>query len=645
MRPGRRAMLLMSLILAPLAPAGAAWQKASSRHFVIYSDDKPERLHEFADRLERFDAAVRRVRAMDDPEPGDNNRVTIFVLPSPAAVAKLLHGREPNAYGFYTPRASGSLAFVPRVTGGDSRFALDPDTVLFHEYAHHLMFQDVDQAYPPWFIEGFAEFMSTARIERDGGVGLGLPAMHRARSLALLGRPSLAAILNLGAKPDEEVREQVYARGWLLTHYLTFEPKRKGQLADYLARFGRGTPALEAAQAAFGDLKQLDRELDFYRDSRTLKYLKINAGVLKVAPVSVAALSPGAAAVMPVYLRLRHGIGKAERPAAAARIRSIEASYRGDELVEQALAEVELDAGNDAAAALAADRAIAADPRCARALTLKGRALLHGAKGDPAAIGAARKVLLAANKLDTEDPEPLLLFYQSYRAAGQRPTDNALAALHYAARLAPQDGRLRMESGIQFWRAGKLGEARAELMPVAYNPHGGALAVLARQSIASLDQRQPPPETAPVDESGDDQASIDRAAVDIAGGRIAADQIIGARRGADGAADMGGAAPQDLGVVADARPVAGPADRREDARAEPAALGQPAADHLLGREGAASAHPQIFALTGAPGAWRMAPATGPSQLGGVAGGGGGERGIPLHRSDPGGGAGRVLLGQ
>jgi hypothetical protein len=49
-----------------------------------------------------------------------------------------------------------------------------------------------------------------------------------------------------------------------------------------------------------------------------------------------------------------------------------------------------------------------------------------------------RPYLIAANKLDTEDPEPLYEFYRTFLSEGSADR-NALAALHYASDLAPQD--------------------------------------------------------------------------------------------------------------------------------------------------------------------------------------------------------------
>jgi predicted Zn-dependent protease len=69
---------------------------------------------------------------------------------------------------------------------------------------------------------------------------------------------------------------------------------------------------------------------------------------------------------------------------------------------------------------------------------------------------------------------------------GVRPTSNAIAALHYASDLAPQDKGLRMNSAVAYLRDGKLAEAKRALTPVAYDPHGGSLADVARAMIGRI---------------------------------------------------------------------------------------------------------------------------------------------------------------
>jgi hypothetical protein len=80
-----------------------------------------------------------------------------------------------------------------------------------------------------------------------------------------------------------------------------------------------------------------------------------------------------------------------------------------------------------------------------------------------------------------------MLFHEAQIRDTGRPTANAIAALHYASDLAPQDLGLRAQSAFQYLRDGKLAEARKALAPVAFDPHGGNYARMARDAIDRID--------------------------------------------------------------------------------------------------------------------------------------------------------------
>ncbi len=44
------------------------------------------------------------------------------------------------------------------------------------------MMQQLDQPYPEWYVEGFAEFLSVPEFEKDGSIGIGAP-QHRGWAL------------------------------------------------------------------------------------------------------------------------------------------------------------------------------------------------------------------------------------------------------------------------------------------------------------------------------------------------------------------------------------------------------------------------------------------------------------------------------
>lgn len=497
-----------AVALAASAPADATWYRASSEHFLIYSEQKPKALREFAEDLEKFDGAVRFLRGMEDQPPGLGNRITIFTLRNAGEVQRLIGDKSGFIQGFYKGSAAGSVAYVTRGDGpnGDRRKptgsnltiesvtrGMDGETILLHEYSHHLMMQDLAVPYPEWLVEGFAEFMSTAQFEKDGTVGIGLPAAHRCYGLLNGQMLSLETLLaGKYGRITEEQYESVYGRGWLLTHYLTFEPSRKGQLHAYLLALAKGADPLNAARDSFGDLKKLERDLDAYLRRSTMQYLKVSGAAVNFAPIQISEVSAGGAAVMPLLAEISNGLAGSAAEAMAQKVAAVERLYPGDGLVESTLAQAELQAKHFDAAEAAADRAIKANPRDTDAIVMKGRAIEErAARAEPKSrhdlFEQARTAFIAANKIDSEDPEPLMEFYEAFAREGLPPTDNAIAALHYASDLAPQDLGLRMTSAFAYLQEKKEREARQALVPIAYDPHGGNFAKIARGMIDRID--------------------------------------------------------------------------------------------------------------------------------------------------------------
>ena len=485
----RKALLVCACLIPGVARA--EWQEASSRHFVLYSNDKPERVRAFTTKLERFDKALRVQRKMPDVPVSPETRLTVFVVDDTDDVQKLVNGQG-NVAGFYAPRAH-PVAFVPRRSGSDTT-DLNAQQILLHEYTHHLMLSNwTNIAFPAWFVEGFAEFNATAIFRDDGGIMLGAAPQYRAFGVFNSNLLPLSRVLrpNPGTLSDSQT-DVLYGRGWLLTHYLTFEPSRIGQLSAYLTAINAGKPLAEA-ERAFVDVAKLDHALDKYAGLPRLPAHTMTGAALAVGEIAVRPLTPAEAAVMPVRIRSAAGVDRKRAKPIAVLARKLAAPYPNDAAAQNALAEAEYDAGDYAAAEAAADRALAADPKSMHAMLYKGMALSAAAqlakKTDAATWNAVRRWYLAANKVDAEDPLPLTLFYESFGDAGQAPTKNADAGLLYAYALAPYDLGLRMQAGRVYMQQGNAVEARRAIVPLAYSAHGGG--DIPQQVITALDQKGP----------------------------------------------------------------------------------------------------------------------------------------------------------
>jgi tetratricopeptide (TPR) repeat protein len=488
-----RRLLLAGTALMAATAAHAEWYEASSKHFVVYADDRPERIKAYTEKLERFDKAMKVMRGVPEDRRGPAARVTVFQLRDIGEIQKL-YGEAGSVAGFYDSRASGSVAFVPRESGGNGApWAIKADRVLLHEYAHHFMYADWPSAiFPRWFSEGFAEYNSTAIFNADGSVTFGAPPTDRAWGVADINTMPLDRMLDptLG-KLDGHETYALYSRGWALTHYLTQDAERRKQLADYIGAINAGK-SLEEAEKPFGNLKALDFKLVSYVKQPRFASQVVPADRLSIGAVTLRRMGPGETATMPILIRSQRGVTPETAPRVAKEARAAAASFPNDPAAQNVLAEAEFDAKHYAEAGAAADRALAVDPKSVHAMLYKGMALQAIAEAaktsDPQQWQAVRRWYIAANRASVEDPQPLILYYRSFSAAGQQPPTAAQQGMLYAAALAPFDLSLKIDVARIDLLQDKPQEARKALEPLAFSPHGGENATKVREILGTIDK-------------------------------------------------------------------------------------------------------------------------------------------------------------
>jgi tetratricopeptide (TPR) repeat protein len=491
---------ILAFVLALLfvtSTARAEWHEASSDHFLIYADQKELQVRNFAERLERYHSAMQYLLKREGRIPSPSNRVTVYVVNNQDQVRKLFGGDNRYIAGFYVPRAGGTFAIVPRIESGASEFDLSGERVLLHEYAHHVMHGSSAYSYPLWFSEGFAEFYAAAGFEKDGGVGLGRPANHRAAELFLANNVPIEQLLDTDAywakKAKNKGYDEFYGRSWLLFHYLTFSSNRKGQMDQYLSAIGQGKPELAAAKSAFGDLKELDKELDRYLKQKKMSYFNLKPSLLKTGDIRLRMLDKGEAAVMPVRIRSKRGVDADGAAKLLPEARAVAAKFPNSAPVLSALAEAEHDAGNDDAAIKAADAAVGIDPANVNALLQKGYAMARkaeDAKDGKKAWAAVRAQFLKVNKIENDHPIPLIRYFESYGQNGDEPTDNALKGLVWALELAPFDKGLRFNVAQALINKGEYDDAIVTLKPIANDSHNEEMGKVVQALIAAAEEKK-----------------------------------------------------------------------------------------------------------------------------------------------------------
>lgn len=480
----KRGLLVAAAALAMLAPgaAQAKWYKVTSPHFTVYADGEPADLKAYIAKLERYDSAMHVLYEVPSQPPSSSSRVTVFVVRDASKTTGI-----GGILGVYMPRPGGPVAFASKYGEGTIRGIsrlgssyesepLTPQEVLFHEYAHHFMFTSwPDIPFPGWLTEGFAEYNGTAIINDDGSVSIGAPPNYRAFGVTTHVM-SIEDLLESDSRKwfrGDEI-QAIYGRGWLIVHYLLSKPGGKRQLDTFLGALAKGTDPVKAATAAFGDLGKFNQALNDHSHGRIMGFT-IKASALKVGKIELRPLTDAESAMMPSLLASKAGVDEHEASEVARRAERAAKPYPNDPAAQNELAEAEFDAKHYEAADAAAARALAADPKSLHALVYRGKAEMEMAKRDkvtdPRKWDTIRQWFIKANHIDSENAEPLQLFYQGYVDAGERPTKSAQAGLLYAEVLAPYDPDLRLTAATVLLDQGKLPEARRMLQSVAVNPH------------------------------------------------------------------------------------------------------------------------------------------------------------------------------
>jgi hypothetical protein len=480
-----RMALALLLVLVP-ATARAEWWRAETDHFVIYSQDKKASTQQFAVELERFDNALRMLQNLPTrpPKPLSRaNKLTIFRTGTERDMAYLYGAPGSGVAGFYFARAGAPLAFTPVRSEGrdarsvegrdeDQRAELDPRTILQHEYVHHFMLQTFSATYPDWYVEAFAELYGTLVLEADGGFRVGSPPQHRADLIYGLPDIPLTKLFDQNAKRDEIDHVQFYGYGWLLAHYLSFEPKRKGQLRSYLKALHDGQDGLTAARAAFGDLGQLAKEVRAYKTGNFPGFA-VKPNNYTPPAVDLRPLAEADAAVMTEYMRTRRGVSRKQARDVAGDIEAKARRYPASLFVQLAATEAFLDARRLDEADATADRALAIDPNSTDALVFKGMiAMERGKAGDKSGFAAARAPLIKAARLDQQDPRPFILYYETFRRAGEAAPEAAVVGLEQIFAEAAFDPDYRLILARQLLIEGKGADAQIVLAPIVYRFHG-----------------------------------------------------------------------------------------------------------------------------------------------------------------------------
>lgn len=465
--------LLKGMALAgalALAPGGAKaeWLQAKSQHFTIYSEGSEAKLRDFAQKLEKFDALLRRVTEIDDPEIG--SPVHVYLVANEAKVRQLARNR--NAAGYYDTSDRFAYAVLPR-SARNGEYDLGAEEILFHEYTHHFMLHHFPAAYPAWYVEGFAEFFSEIKFRQDGMILFGNIPRYRAPGL-VLGTPyPLEKLLARNTQGLGVIDgDRYYGTAWLLTHFYQYGASRREEISRYLKDVARGVPDMNLDSYFKGGVRGLDKDLYSYM-KKGLRSSGVDSKDMKIGAITVSAVEGVRGALIEDELRMFRSVRTEEVPELLNSVRQTAARFPDNAYALAILAEAEMYAEQGNAALADADRAIALDPGLSRAHSTRAMILLDRAQesGKDEDWASARAAIIRANRADIEDPVPLALFYRFHKLKGGPMPQVGYDGFTKAFNLLPQNPNYRFGMAVVQADRGEFASASRLLDPLAYSPH------------------------------------------------------------------------------------------------------------------------------------------------------------------------------
>lgn len=497
--------LALACAAAPAWAQNGRWLRAESANFIVYSDRNPEDLRDATRALEDFDTTLRRFTNTDAP-PAEN-KLRVYLVRDTAALRVVWPGMRREVGGFYRAGAEEIAAFLIYTDLGGLR----RNQLLFHEYAHHFMLHYYPHAYPRWYVEGWAEYVST--VEFTGRTAaVGIPSGGRGSTIGYFG---LLPIEHLLAPEQLEGRlmrnfwGQFYANAWFTTDFVLNRPQWRRGFEQYVRALGDGGDPIEAFEPSFGAPREtFERELgDAMRHGRSPR---VRVQLPAAEPeVEIRRMLPVADDLLLPLARARGGVAEDEAAELAQELETHARPFPNEPMAQIALARAAMLRDDDAAARAMLEALLAADPDYVEARYLLATIVLQAAHDqDGAAQGAsvseARRLLAQNFRVDPNHAPTLYAYASTFAGGGAPMSETQLNTLARALELAPQATGIRLMLARELMRAEAFQPAIVVLRPLLYAPHASASARRARTMFEAAQRGEQPPSEEPEADASED---------------------------------------------------------------------------------------------------------------------------------------------
>lgn len=466
--------------------AQGRWRRFDSPNFIYFSSADEAKAQAEVAALEGFHALLARLMPRSQRSP---LRLTVYNTTSKRELETAEPGVGDGTLGFY----QSSIEHIRAVSSTDRNMerqrdvprharAMDARTVLFHEYAHHHMRANNRLAYPAWYTEGFAEFLSTVEFT-DKGADIGKVTVNRATWIIHGDWLPIEPFLTkhpFQLKNTEEVA-QFYAQAWMAAHYMFSTPERAAGFDRYTAALLKGGDLLGSFEPSFGVTpQQFDKELKDYK-RKPIRFWTLGESKPDASSIKVERLGRSADELLLPMSFLRVLPPREQAKDTIARVSEEVKKYPEDPYVRQCKAMVEVWYGDLAEARKQLDSLLALDALSADVHHLSGLCDLRAGRqlDDRDMLQRAQNAFGRAHRIDDTRPQTMFRYVEAGLALSGM--DEALLdVLVGAYLLAPQVDPIALTTAQALISRERYDEAITVLRPLTAELHGGDMAGLAR---------------------------------------------------------------------------------------------------------------------------------------------------------------------
>jgi hypothetical protein len=481
---------------ATLSPAHAAtWLRGETSHFVVYSDISESGTRDYLEQLEAFKYLAELMLGTNAKSAVSEAKFTVYLFDNQDLLKTVRPDFNRYIAGVYMHCVEGAEAFSYRPVQwglGQPDFGL---MILLHEYAHHVMYSHMRRFYPAWYVEGFADYLSTVTLRR-GVFTVGGNNKMRSDQLSA-DRSWIDFRLLLDPKSYLEAAEQgqldalqFYAQSWILTHFMLADSRRTEAFNKYFDAISRGEDAIGSFESATG--VPLPKLAGVVRNHwRKLPGLKVTVPNLPEAEISISPLPKSQSDFIMEAAAVRTCPDNDYGTQLLQSLRAMGKEHASDMPFQIALGRAEVLYGDPHQARTALESALASGQDDFDAAYVLGRSYyqeaLKGGDERGALMSAARQYFAQAYRLNKLDAPTLYYLSRTLTDDGATPSQSIVNASTGAALLAPGVSDYAINAAVMNMRAGNRQTAVRIMQPFASDPHNPKYAARVASMIEAIE--------------------------------------------------------------------------------------------------------------------------------------------------------------